>query len=428
MSKLIVAIPWTFPNADSSAVVSDKTNSRNHWEYDFVLANHDATNLINSSKAPMELLPSAEVTVLVAPAKALSWHQIDLPKVPRTRMRSALDGLLEERLLDDTQALAFALAPDANQGKAASKTWVAVCEKAWLSNAISLFESNGHRVTQVVPEFSPAHTTSPESVFITGVPEDAYVTRINSSGILTLPLKNSQQAQHKVSSGHTEMVDLHEETWVHAEPAVAELAEKNLSQHVTIRQISTGLLQCAQSNWDLAQFENKLSGDSEFIKRFRRKLRSFWVDSQWRPVRWGLLGIFLVNVIGLNAWAWHQKSSLAEKKSQVALLLTQSFPNVKTVVDPQLQMDKEMALLRQAAGAVSMQSFETLLSVFSLANQSGVVKKTPNTIEFTGNKLVLTGIELAANELTAVQAKLKQSGYAIKMEGDRATITWQAGS
>ncbi len=428
MSKLIVAIPWTFPNADSSAVVSDKTSSRNHWEYDFVLANHDATNLINSSKAPIELLPSAEVTVLVAPAKALSWHQIDLPKVPRTRMRSALDGLLEERLLDDTQSLAFALAPDATQGKTASKTWVAVCEKAWLTNAITLFESNGHRVTQVVPEFSPAQTTSPESVFVTGVPEDVYVTRINSSWILTLPLQNSQQAQHNVSSSQTVMADHHEETWVYAEPAVAELAEKNLSQHVTIRLLSTGLLQSAQSNWDLAQFENKLSGDSEFIKRFRRKLRSFWIDSQWRPVRWGLLGIFLVNVIGLNAWAWHQKSSLAEKKSQVAQLLTQSFPNVKTVVEPQLQMDKEMSLLRQATGAVSMQNFETMLSAISLANQASAVSKTPKTIEFTGNKLVLTGIELTANELTAVQAKLKQSGYAIKMEGNRTTITWQAGS
>lgn len=385
-------------------------------EYSYALTN-DANALLSSGSAALNLLPPADKTILVAPVQALSWHQIDLPKIPKARLRAALDGLLEDRLLDDTHAMSFALSPDASVGKAATGVWVAACDKAWLTGAIAAFEKAGCRVTQVVPEFWPV---SEVAVFVTGSLEDAWLTRAATDGVLTLPLRSNDL------SGSTSalLADFPADALVTAEPAVAALAEQALARPVVLRQSASGLLQSAQSEWELAQFEQRLSGDGEGIKRLRRAWQTFWQTAAWRPARWGLVAILLANVLGLNAWAWQQKSNLATKRGQLGTLLTQTFPNVKVVVDAQLQMEKEMVLLRQATGAASAQNFESMLSAFST---SAGLNIESTAIEFTANTVTLKGIKLADAELSLVQAKLKMAGYSLKMDGDRAIVKAEVG-
>ena len=123
MSKLIVSLPWRLPNTSTPLSLGlpngpSEAAMAADLEYSYALAN-EANTLLSSGSAALNLLPQADKTILVAPAQALSWHQIDLPKVPKARLRAALDGLLEDRLLDDTHAMSFALSPDASTGKAA---------------------------------------------------------------------------------------------------------------------------------------------------------------------------------------------------------------------------------------------------------------------------------------------------------------------
>ena len=73
--------------------------------------------------------------------------------VPPPPLRAVLEGLLEDQLLDDPPALHFALAPGAaNDGK----TWVAVCDKAWLRSGLQALEAAGMAVARIVPERVPA--------------------------------------------------------------------------------------------------------------------------------------------------------------------------------------------------------------------------------------------------------------------------------
>jgi general secretion pathway protein L len=88
-------------------------------------------------------------------------------------------------------------------------------------------------------------------------------------------------------------------------------------------------------NWELAQFDQKLSGDGDGMKRIASHLAGILARAiAWRPARWGLIGLLLANVIGLNTWAWQQKNSLETKKTFLTNQLTQTFPQVKVVVDP----------------------------------------------------------------------------------------------
>ncbi len=418
MSKLIVSLPWHLPSSGAPQSLGAPSPASSpvaaSLEYSYVLAN-DANSLISSGTAPLSLLPQADKTILVAPAQALSWHQIDLPKVPKARLRAALDGLLEDRLLDDTSAMSFALSPDAPTGKAATGVWVVACDKAWLTGSIQAFEAAGCRVTQVVPEFWPAQ---PAVVCVTGSLEDAWLTRAAPDGVLTVPLP-AHGASGQTGSVSALLADFPSDAAVLAEPAVAALAEQSLARQVVLRQSAAGLLQSAQSSWELAQFEQRLSGDSEGIKRLRRAWQTFWQTSAWRPARWGLVAVLLANIVGLNAWAWQQQSALTAKRAQLGKLLTQTFPGVQVVVDAPLQMAKEMALLRQATGAISVQNFEAILSSFST---SAGVNINPTAIEFTANTVNFKGLKLADAELSMAKGKLKTLGYALSVEGDTTRV------
>jgi general secretion pathway protein L len=297
---------------------------------------------------------------------------------------------------------------------------VAACDKAWLSAAIQVCDAAGCRITQVVPEFWPQ--TEPQ-IIVTGVPEEAWITRADDQGVMTVPLREGDTS----SISNALLAGFPATTPVLAEPAVIALAEASLQHKIELRQQSTGLLQSAGSLWELAQFDQSLSGDSQGVKSLIRRWESFWQSPAWRPARWGLVALLLANVLGLNVWAWQQKSSLAAKRSQLDNLLTQSFPSVKVIQDAPKQMSREMALLRQATGATGIQNFESMISAFSAINnsQSGVII-TPTAIEYIADGMNLKGIRLASNELNAAQAKLKIMGYTLTQNGDTTSIKVQA--
>lgn len=406
MNKLIVSLPY--PS------LADNGNT----PLQYAMSN-DAQNRGKAGAAVLNELPKADTTILVVPARALSWHQVDLPKVPKARLRAALDGLLEERLLDDTSAMALALSPEVQNGKAAAGAWVAACDKVWLKSAVQAFDAAGYRITQVVPEFWPQNEAQ---IVVSGTPEEAWITRADAQGVMTVPLHAGD------TSGVLDalLANYPSETPILAEPAVVALAESTLSHKVALRTFAEGLQQSATSMWELAQFEQSLSGDSQGLKSVIRQWQNFWQNPVWRPVRWGLAALLLANIVGLNVWAWQQQSSLNAKRVQMSNLLTQSFPNVKTVVDAPLQMSRELIALRQATGASGAQNLESLLSAFSNSNSTVAgVSITPTAIEYVANSINLKGIKFAGNELAVAQAKLKTMGYALTQNGDTASVKVQ---
>ena len=66
-----------------------------------------------SGHAPAALLPKADQCVLVLADADVSWHLVDVPKAPAGKLRDALAGVMEESLLEESEALHFALAADA---------------------------------------------------------------------------------------------------------------------------------------------------------------------------------------------------------------------------------------------------------------------------------------------------------------------------
>jgi general secretion pathway protein L len=100
-------------------------------------------------------------------------------------------------------------------------------------------------------------------------------------------------------------------------------------------------------------------------------------------------------------------------------MLTQSFPKVRTVVDAPLQMEREVALLRQSGAALTAQDLEPLLAAFGTALPEG---SAPGGLEFTTGQLTVKGVALGPEALALLTARLAGQGLSVRQDADRLVV------
>jgi len=406
MSTLIVTLPLSFTGAVP--------------EYDYVLTS-DGLNIASHGRTPAALLPvpskpGAEVVAMV-PARALSWHQVKLPETigksvltrrsDQPRLRAVLVGLMEEHLLEEPDQLHFAVFP----GKQPDQpVWVAVCNRAWLVDAVQALDTAGRAVSRIVPEFAPAMgDASPNTAHVITGQVSAQLVLCTPMGVTSLPL----------CAAAASMAARADKVEVLAEPAVATLAEQVLKRQVNLQTVAQRSLQAFSTPWNLAQFDMAPSSRT----RMQKSLSGGWLTlsraPQWRPMRWGLVVLLLTHVLGLNAWAWKERNLLDEKRAAVRSLFLQTFPETQVVVDAPAQMERAVADLQQATGQASGTGLaDTLMSLAASAPDYQPL----TAIEFTAEEIRLKGPQVSAQASAAIVRKLGAQGQPARVEGDRLVI------
>lgn len=372
------------------------------------VSSDDGSLATGHGTAPLALVPAASSLVLVVPARLLSWHSVQLPPVSRNRLRLALDGLLEERLLDEPAQLALAVGP--RRGEDGS-VQVAVVDKAWLQSVLAFFEQHHRPATRVVPEFAPAGgDAGKRRVVVTGTSHEAWLTLVDTGAVLCFPLDATAQLLATEALAGLP---------ASAEPEVAAAAEHQLGVTVAVQPQPQRLLESAAGAWELAQFDLAISHHGRLARRWAAAWQQVLRAPRWRPARWGVLLLLLANLIGLNAWAWHQEQLVRARREQIRTTLVQAFPQVRTIVDAPLQMERELARLRQSSGALSARDLEVMLGAVGSALPTG---RNPTTITYAPGEATLKGLGLDAAQTTQVLAKLAASGYAARMEGEQLLV------
>ncbi len=381
-------------------------------DYSYTLT-ADGHTAIRHASASAALLPDpgrAGETVAVVPARLLSWHRVTLPQGTggqAPRLRAVLEGLLEERLLDDTVLLHFALQPGARAGEPA---WVAVCDRAWLRAALQTLEAAGRPVSRVVPEFAPGPTASGAAEFFAvGTPEDPQLVAIGhgaDQAVVMLPL--TPASLDWLGASAQAAGDAAAPAPLRAEPAVATLAERLLGRPVELHTASQRALQAARGDWDLAQFDLASSGRTRALRKAGSAAGLLARAPQWRAARWAIGVLLVAQVVGLNVWAWQERRALAAKEAGVRSALTQTFPQVRAIVDAPVQMERELALLRQAAGSLSPADLEPVMAATGAALPDG---QLPASLEYAGGELRLRGLDLDAAAIDTLNQRLMARGY-----------------
>jgi general secretion pathway protein L len=400
----------------------------------FVWSADGATVDESGRTAPALLRQRGAGALALLPEEALSWQLIRVPKAPAARLPAALLGLVEEQLLVDGEQCHFALAPGARGG---SPAWLAITDRFWLAAQLQALQTAGLQIDRVVPLMAPPEPPAGEPTPNGTEPASAAPVHLHIQ--TGAELTDADLPTGGGSSEDELIVSAAGPTGVSCWPASGSLARRLLPDplppgcritasaaaaaaaeiwlsgprghadlRISMHSRAERMLEATASAWNLRQFA--LAAPNRGGTALRAAWQR-WISPAWRPVRWGLAGLALVQLVGLNIWVWQQRNALAERRAAMVQLLRSSHPQVRAVLDAPLQMQRETDTLRAAAGRAGDSDLEVLMQAVASAWPAN----TPAaSLAFETGRLTLTSPELRASMADAIAARLRPAGWQVE--------------
>ncbi len=407
MSVLAIQLPPRERLAARTAGHEAATAPRLPGDWPYVLS-HDGRSVTQSGSCAAALLPRADQHALVLSEVDVSWHRLAIPKAPAARLRSALLGAMEERLLEDDEALHFALAPGAVPGQVG---WVAVTQRPRLAAALAALEDAGLSIERVVVPGPPG--AAPRGHFFTleaGTESSPWLALSQADGNCCLRLAGGlARALQPAADGAAVRYT--------ATPAAAAAAERWLGAPVALLTDAERALEATQGTLNLRQFDLAARHRGT---RAMRELGKRFLSAEWRPVRYGLVALVALQLVGLNVYAWQQRQAIAAKRLAMNELLKATHPGVRSVLDAPLQMESETERLRAAAGRPGEADLESLLAAAAMAWPDGL--GPVQMLRFESSRLVLAAPGWAEPQMAQFRERLRGAGYTAELAEGRITV------
>ena len=412
MSTLVIQLPEH--RRLRAGVNDDSVEPSRRREYVYVTSN-DGIEFEAQGQSAAALLPRRSIVIAVVQEADVSWHRITLPKAPAARLRMALVGVMEEGLLEDAETVHLAVAPLAVAGQA---TWIAAIDRAWLQGELAALEKSGVFVDRVVPMAWPddppaGHFHVPPN---SGIATTASVvlTWASVDGVATVRLDGGL-ARALVPTPAPIAT-----RWT-AAPMAAVAAEQWLGAPVNVMPTEQRLLQAGRSLWNLRQFDlaRRTRGARALGDWLRRAM-----SPAWRPVRIGIAVLLAAQVVGLNAWAWHQKSAIEARRAAIQALVKKTFPRVG---DSDVQRDAAAVMLRETqslrtlAGKAGDSDLEPMLQAAAAAWPG---ERPPvENLRFESGKLTLAAGGWSDAQIEQFRTVLKPVGFQVDASEGRLIVT-----
>jgi general secretion pathway protein L len=147
-----------------------------------------------------------------------------------------------------------------------------------------------------------------------------------------------------------------------------------------------------------------------------RAWSQLWQSAQWRPLRWGLLALVLVQGLGLMGWAWQESSQQKSRQQEIQAILRSSFPQLKLIIEPVQQMQREVQALALASGSPQAGDLGVMLSVLAQAGAPPIKR-----LDYSNGQLALGDWPLPAAQVATLQSALALRGYQLQGQGQQ----WQ---
>lgn len=413
MAQLVVLLPER-PRVTAAADAEAGTPAvRPGQEYDWVLT-ADGEAIRSQGCSPAALLPKAAVVVAVIPDGDVAWHRVPLPKAPAARLRDALVGVLEDALLDDADDVHLALFPQAAPGQ---PTWVAAVHRDWLRAQLAALERVGLVVDRVVPTAWPDHPPTGHFEVVDGhagadaQAADLLLTWSHPDGVAQLPT-GSPLARTLLPSDALPVT-----RWT-ASPAAVAAAQQWTGAPVAVMSPAQRALAAARSPLNLRQF------DLAARRRGTRWLRDAWrraMSPTWRPVRVGVSCLVVVQLVGVNLWAWQQRQAIAAKRQAMVATLQSAFPQVRAVLDAPLQMQREVDMLRIAAGRAGEADLEPMLQAAAAAWPPD--RPPVDNLRYEPGRLTLSATGWSQPEIDQFRDRLQPAGWSVEAAEGRLTMS-----
>ena len=324
--------------------------------------------------SPLGQVPRAATVEAVLPVSRVLFARLRLPKVGAATIRELLPFAVEDRLLADP-AQVHAVPGTTN---AAGETLVAVVDRAWFSEALALLSRAGFAPSRAVCESALLPTEPGTWHAVLGearsflVEDDGHAVAFDRPAGAEPPLAVRIAAEESAERGARP-----QRLRVVAEPGLTRPDARPWSERTGIDvAVSGGAV--ALGNPVAPNAIDLLAGD--FARR-GAGLAALRVPK----AAWALAAAIVAVQFGLTvADGWRLERERRELEAQREALFRQAFPEAKTVVDPALQMRRNLADLQRSRGRASASDF------LALATQASRADKAPaRRLTYAGGKLTV---------------------------------------
>jgi len=314
----------------------------------------------------LQSLPKHEPLVLIVPGEHVCIHHLQLPTRNRKRLLQAIPNMLEEQLAADIDTLHFALL-DWQYGDQAT---VAVVARNLLSEWLERCSEAGLIPQQVIPDFLclPRHPQT--TVTIAQLEGDWLLLREDEFSGYALDLEGLNY-------------------WLQArkeeQPSLA-VNDNKLSQHLIERgmeEVSEWPFGKQVSDW-LGQ--GPLSTANLLQGTFSQQQPYKEAANHWLKAALGVILLLAILKLGSDGYEYstlkHMQGQLHEAVTE---LLKKNFPEIKKIVKPKVQLQRELAAL---GGSVSQSNFLLFLNV--IGQQKEQLDFTIDAIDYQKGNLTLS--------------------------------------
>ena len=352
----------------------------------------DATGVSQSGRGSLADVATGlhgkRLTLLI-PGDSILTHAVDLPIRQSQRLRQAVPYALEERFAEDIDGLHFALGQRQNDGSIP----VVVLSKALIDRWLQQLAAADLRADTIVPDVLAVPLAAGEwslllsdtQVLLRMGPVCGWVFPAHAlSQMLPLALADAGLAKPE----RIQIYDCRQATAAEVLDSGAWAVPSEINREADP-------LQVLQQGIAQGIAINLLQGEFSPREQYGRL---------WRP--WRMTAVLLLLSVLLQGGMWlqrlsHLKGEEQQLYAQIEAVYREAFPNAKNIVNPQVQMERELAQIRsggQASGFGSL--FVSAAPVLSTGKGSEV-----RSFRFQQGSL---DVELTLSDLAALDA-LKQA-------------------
>lgn len=365
-------------------------------------------------------------TIGIVLARYISWHHVQLPhgvlpaarsvQPMNIRLRAVMEGLLEERLLDEPTKLHFAVQPPPYPTEG---VWVAVFDLEALKQALQKLSEQEIEIHRLVPECWPVEERHDNTLWLAVSGDAPYALWADEHGVCRWPLQI--HVTHLNAYPEQVQAALSRASSVFAEPALADWAERTLNiafkvqpQQNRLRSIAT------DSPWNLAQ--GSLSRHKPLSLRTKQLLAHLTTAPAWRPARWMATLLLLIQVGGINAAAWQADIQEKAIQDEINGTLQRAFPQNTFVVDAPAQMQRSLEALRKSSGVPTPHDMDVMLQLLQRHMPPSKSDISITNIVFDTKSLSVEGLQLDPQEAAVLESALRSYQLKLRQEGTLWTL------
>ncbi len=384
-----------------------------HWRLTDGITTRNGESLLDE-------LPKGADIELILPASRILLTHVKLPPGNAQRLGEVARYAAEDKLLGDLDAIHAAVGHRLPSGE----TTIAVVDKNWLRNICQIFKGAGYRLTHAVSEiFTVPYEEETWSIVWHG--QYGWLRTERELGLTLDPASTGVP--------YSLAATLEEAKARNTVPAKINfyLAEGNEAPDLSHWTAALGIEIELREPWSWQKIPSPLYGINLLQGEFATSRSHAEIWKRYRVPGYLAIGVLaLYMIVGTVDWAWlsWQKYSL---NSQITRTFKTSFPDVKNLVNPTLQMQRNLNELREAHGEPQPGDLIPMLAMAApaanaLGGQSKAIQYEKGKLQLDVNLSQMQSQDMLNQQLTGMGIQAKAESVNQTSNGAIARISFES--